>query len=259
MHVKKLVAALVVMCLAAAPAHAYQVDPSYSSDRTALAVVRPDGSWSGSDNALEERPALSLSKLYLGYWALYNGTEEDKELVQDMIAVSHDGYAQRLDRKYPEAIDEIAEDFDLTETARYGSWGRTVTSAYDVAKFVTDILWDPRAKPLLDGMIDKPETARDGFEQLFGVADLDNVGGIKSGWSDDRVSQTGSVGFGETDGDVWVVAALTWGDASDNTEDVRAGIIEREEPEPESQFQLTRESWTPGEPAPVEITKLDLT
>ena len=52
MHVKKLVAALVVMCLAAAPAHAYQVDPSYSSDRTALAVVRPDGSWSGSDNAL---------------------------------------------------------------------------------------------------------------------------------------------------------------------------------------------------------------
>ncbi|WP_165164792.1 hypothetical protein [Corynebacterium qintianiae] len=255
MHrVKRLLAALAVVLVTAAPAHAYEVNTAYDNDRTALAVVHPDGHWSGSDAALEPRPALSLSKLFLGYWILYNGTDEEKELVEEMISVSHDGYAQRFDRKYPEAIDEIADDFNLQYTARSGAWGRTVTSAYDVASFVSDILWDPRAKPLLDGMRDKPEVARDGFHQLFGAAELNRVEGVKTGWSDDRVSQTGSVSFGQIGDEVWVVAALTWGDSEENTEDVLDGINQIDD----RAAREKRDYWKPGGSMPVKFTDLDL-
>lgn len=254
---KLLAAALVAAAVTAPPAHAYEVDRDYDNDRTALAVVHPDGHWSGSDTALEPRPALSLSKLFLGYWVLYHGTDEEKDLVEEMISVSHDGYAQRLDRKYPDAIDEIAEDFELQETARYGAWGRTVTSAYDVASFVADILWDPRAKLLLDGMRDKPEVARDGFHQLFGAAELDHVEGVKTGWSDDRVSQTGSLSFGQIGDEVWVVAALTWGDAEENTEDVLDGINQvNDRAARPRRFQT--DFWQPGDSVPIRFTELKL-
>lgn len=249
-------AAATVVTYGAPQAHAYEVDRDFESDRTALAVVHPDGRWSGTADALEERPALSLSKLYLGYWVLYHGTEEDKELVEEMIAVSHDGYAQRLDRKYPEAIDEIADDFGLEQTARYGAWGKTVTSAYDVASFVSDILWDPRAKPLLDGMRETPEVARDGFHQLFGAATLERVDGVKTGWSDDGLSQTGSVAFGEIGEETWVVAALTWGNPEENTEDVQDGINQVEEGA-DLAYRVAK-TWTPGDTSPVTLTDLKL-
>ena len=256
-RVKKLFAALAVAAVTStAPAHAYEVDRDYESDRTALAVVHPDGHWSGSDDALEERPALSLAKLYLGYWVLYNGTDADKDLVEEMISVSHDGYAQRLDRKYPEAIDEIAEDFDLEQTARAGAWGRTTTSAYDVASFVSDILWDPRAKPLVDGMRNAPRTANDGFPQRFGASTLDRVDGFKTGWSDDGKSETGSLAFGEIGEETWVVAALTWGDPEENTEDVKDGINQIDESAAKSYHPAN--AWDPGDPTAISITALKL-
>ncbi|AWB84973.1 hypothetical protein C3E79_00490 [Corynebacterium liangguodongii] len=242
-----------------APAGAYEVARDFDSDRTALAVVHPDGRWSGSEDALEPRPALSLAKLYLGYWVLYNGTEEDKDLVEEMIALSRDDYAQRLDRKYPQAIGEIADDFDLQDTARYGAWGRTETSAYDVATFIASILWDPRAEPLLDGMRQMQEKARDGFDQLFGAATLDRVEGMKTGWSDDQESQTGSVAFGEIGDDVWVVAALTWGDAEENTADVKKGVNQVDDLAA-LKLRLRRgiSGWQPGDGLPVKFTPLDL-
>lgn len=256
-RVKKLLAALAVAAVTStAPVQAYEVDRDYDSDRTSLAVVHADGRWSGSDNALEERPALSLSKLYLGYWVLYHGTDADKDLVKEMISVSHDGYAQRLDRKYPNAIDEIAEDFDLEQTAWGGAWGRTTTSAYDVASFVSDILWDPRAKPLLDGMRDASDIANDGFKQRFGAATLDHVEGFKTGWSDDGISETGSLAFGDIGEETWVVAALTWGDPEENTEDVKDGINQIDESAAES-FRPAS-AWDPGDPTPISFTALKL-
>ena len=54
--------------LLAPQAHAYHVDPGYARERTALAVVHPDGRVSISPEGEEPRPALSLAKLYLGYW-----------------------------------------------------------------------------------------------------------------------------------------------------------------------------------------------
>ncbi|HJE09815.1 MAG TPA: hypothetical protein K8W18_00510, partial [Corynebacterium glutamicum] len=43
-------------------------------DRTQIAIINPDGSVQESDNAEESRPALSLAKLYLGYYVLAQGT-----------------------------------------------------------------------------------------------------------------------------------------------------------------------------------------
>lgn len=112
------------LCLTAQPAHAYHVDPAYGRDRTALAVVHPDGRVSMSPEAEEARPALSLSKLYLGYYVLYNGTKAEKRQVKEMIVSSDDAIASRLDAAYPEAISTIAEDFDLATTERNGYWGK---------------------------------------------------------------------------------------------------------------------------------------
>lgn len=220
---KRLIAALVVSSLSIALS-GYHVDPSYNRERTALAVVHPDGRVSISPEAEEPRPALSLAKLYLGYYVLYHGTDEEKDKVEKMIASSDDAIAGELDRAHPGAIDEIADDFDLDQTSRVGSWGRTQTSARDLATFVSSIVWDPVAKPLFAGMEKQAEVASDGFIQGFGTARLDRVKGSKMGWSDDRGSATGSVSWGEIGKETWAVAALTYGTAYENTVDTNVGI-----------------------------------
>lgn len=217
-------AAALLITTAAAPAQAVHVDPSYLRERTALAVVHPDGRISMSANGEEPRPALSLAKLYLGYYVLYHGTKEEKAQVEEMIASSSDAIAGKLDRAYPEAIDQIADDFDLTSTVRAGWWGKTQTSARDVATFISEILWDPVAKPLFDGMEHQDSVAADGFIQGFGTARLEDAKGSKMGWTDDRTSGTGSVSWGKTGEDTWVASALTYGNAYQNTVDVRRGI-----------------------------------
>ncbi len=223
---RKLLAALTAAAvgLVPVPAFAYHVDPSYNRERTALAVVHTDGRISMSPDAEEERPALSLAKLYLGYWVLYNGTAEEKKQVKEMVSNSDDAIASKLDRKYPKAIDEIAKDFDLKATARGSSWGNSQTSARDLATFVCAILWDPVAKPLLQGMEDQAAVASDGFIQGFGTARLKDVKGSKMGWADRRKESTGSVSYATVGNETFAVAALTFGSAYENTVDTRRGI-----------------------------------
>ena len=115
---------------------------------------------------------------------------------------------------------------DSTSTVRAGWWGKTQTSARDVSTFISEILWDPVAKPLFDGMEHQDSIAADGFIQGFGTARIEDAKGSKMGWTDDRVSATGSVSWGKTGGDTWVASALTYGNAYQNTVDVRNGIKE---------------------------------
>ncbi len=222
---RKIISALTAIAVAApVPAFAYHVEPSYDRERTALAVVHPDGRVSISPTAEEARPALSLAKLYLGYWVLYHGTASEKKQVQNMIAKSDDAVAVQLDAAYPQAIDEIAKDFDLKSTARAGYWGKTQTSARDLATFISEIMWDPVAKPLFKGMEKQAAVAADGFIQGFGTSRLPDAKGSKMGWSDDRTAATGSVSYGKIGEDTFAVAALTLGSAYENTADVRQGI-----------------------------------
>ena len=210
-----LLLAFVVM-ITGAPARAMDVRGGPADPRSAVAVYHPGSGWSGTPNATEARPALSLSKLYLGYWVLRYGAPEDQGRVEDMIRRSDDAIASDLDRRYPQAIDEIARDFGLGSTHRIGGWGNTTTSAHDAAKFVSDIQPDPAAAPLLTGMRTAAPVAADGFVQNFGTSQLPGAQGTKYGWADDFASLTASVSFG----DGWTAAALTYGGAQANTADV---------------------------------------
>lgn len=215
-----MILALVIAVGAAPAAEAMDVKPDAAGGRTAVAVYHPDGSWTGSRDAHQPRPALSLSKLYLGYWVLRYGHPGDKGQVEQMIRVSSDSIAAHLDRKYPQAIDAVARDFGLRNTARRGRWGNTATSAYDVAKFVSVIRNDPVAVPIIHGMRTAAPVAQDGYRQDYGTSRLPGAEGTKFGWSDNRWSYTASVSFGPG----WTAAAMTVGDKHANTNDALALI-----------------------------------
>lgn len=219
---KKFVA-LMLLALAAfiAPnASAISVRVDAASPRSAVAVVHAGGAVEASRNGWEPRPALSLSKLYLGYWVLYHGAPRHRVLVEEMVRTSNDGIASVLDAAYPQAIDAIARDFKLSATQRRGNWGVASTSAVDVAMFVQAIKHDPVATPLLRGMANAAPVAADGFPQNYGTSRLPGVQGTKFGWADDRRSSTATVSYGNG----FTVAVLTFGDAHANTIDAQRGV-----------------------------------
>lgn len=191
-----------------------------ASPRSAVAVAHAGGGVEASRNGWEPRPALSLSKLYLGYWVLYHGAPRHRALVEEMVRTSNDGIASVLDAAYPQAIDAIARDFKLSATQRRGNWGVASTSAVDVARFVQAIRHDPVATPLLRGMAHAAPVAADGFPQNYGTSRLPGVQGTKFGWADDRRSSTATVSYGNG----FTVAVLTFGDAHANTIDAQRGV-----------------------------------
>lgn len=207
-----------VVC--ASPASAVSVKPGDPGDRTDIVAFHADGTWTGTPNAKQSRPALSLIKLYLGYWVLKNGTAEEKGSVLRMTRTSSDVVASQLDSAYPEAIDDVAEEFNLTATNGNGYWGQATTSPYDMAKFVTEIMDDPDAEPLLRGMANHAPNAEDGFKQDFGTDQMPGVIGSKFGWTDDAQSAFASVSFGPG----WVIAAMSNGDVDEHTDDVHEWV-----------------------------------
>lgn len=216
--------ACLLTALAVPQADAVDVIPGDPGERTDLAVYHADGHWTGSPNARESRPALSLAKLYLGYYVLANGTPEERGKVLRMIRVSDDLLAVELDEKYPDAINDVAEDFELSGTYSAGYWGKSETTPYDLAKFVMAIMDDPVAEPLIRGMANHAPYAQDGLKQDFGTDQIDGAIGSKFGWADDRESAFGSVSFGPD----WVVAAMSYGDIDEHTDDVHAWIDQSE-------------------------------
>ncbi|ALC04664.1 hypothetical protein CDES_00920 [Corynebacterium deserti GIMN1.010] len=188
-------------------------------DRTQITLINSDGSVEETDNADESRPALSLAKLYLGYYVLGNGSDEDGELVPEMIQFSDDYTADYLESQYPEALPEVIEAFDLEDTEWGGFWGNATTSTTDVARFVAEILDDPVAAPMIDAMTDTADYAADGYAQDFGTYTLSDVEGTKFGWSD-NLDVHSSVSFGPG----FVIAANTYGDAETLTDDVQDAV-----------------------------------
>ena len=65
-----------------------------------------------------------------------------------MIRYSDDKVASDLDRRYPQAISSIIQEFGLSETHYTGYWGTTKTSTEDVARFIAEIQHDPRSSPV---------------------------------------------------------------------------------------------------------------
>lgn len=212
---------LTVMGLVSAvPANAIELADAIP-ERTQIVIVYDDGTIVASENADESRPALSLAKLYLGYYVLEEGDEEDAALVYDMIRYSQDSTADYLESIYPEAIEEIVDEFDLRDTDWAGYWGNSTTSMLDMAEFVSKVNDDPTAAPLIDGMANTAEEAADGYAQDFGTITLPDMLGTKLGWSD-HLDVHASVSIGSD----FVVAANTYGDADTLTEDVQDYLSE---------------------------------
>lgn len=210
----------VIGLVSAVPANAIELADAIP-ERTQIVIVYDDGTIVASENADESRPALSLAKLYLGYYVLEEGDEEDAALVYDMIRYSQDSTADYLESIYPEAIEEIVDEFDLRDTDWAGYWGNSTTSMLDMAEFVSKVNDDPTAAPLIDGMANTAEEAADGYAQDFGTITLPDMLGTKLGWSD-NLDVHASVSIGSD----FVVAANTYGDADTLTEDVQDYLSE---------------------------------
>ncbi|ALC05287.1 hypothetical protein CDES_04205 [Corynebacterium deserti GIMN1.010] len=180
-----------------------------------------DGFRTGTSTERFARPALSLGKLYIAQYVMENGTEEEQETATEMIRNSSDVAAEVLYEAYPESIDEIADEYGLLSTRGEERWGYSMTSTYDLVRFVALLIEDDPESPILEAMRNASDVAEDGYPQDWGTAVLDGVEGSKWGWSDDRMLHT-SVSFGEG----YVVAAATTGTRDDLTQLVENQLSE---------------------------------
>ncbi|OAH32173.1 hypothetical protein AYJ05_12440 [Corynebacterium stationis] len=188
--------------------------------KSQLTYIRlSDGMHLGSANERFARPALSLSKLYIADYVIDEGTGSEKYDALQMISNSDDGIAEELFAIYPESIDEVAKKYGLYSTDAGEYWGRSVTSTYDVVKFIQALKDADPLHPILVAMSQPDEIAADGYEQDFGTAVLKNVIGAKWGWSNDRDIHA-SVSFGDN----FIVAASVTGSARDLTKLVRTQL-----------------------------------
>ena len=185
--------------------------------RSQLTYIRlSDGMHLGTSNEKFARPALSLSKLYIADYVLDEGNNEEKYEALRMISTSDDDVAEGLFAEYPESIDEVADKYGLYATESGNYWGNSLTSTYDVVKFVAALKDEDSTHPILVAMSQPDEIAADGYEQDFGTAVMSNVIGTKWGWSNNRQVHS-SVSFGEN----FIVAASVNGSARDLTRLVR--------------------------------------
>lgn len=173
----------------------------------------------GSATEHQPRYALSLIKLYIATYVLERGSFEDKYVALDMISDSSDESAGKLFEKYPRSIDAIAKEYGLESTSAGEDWGHSMTSTYDVVRFIVQLMEDDPTHPVLVAMSHADAVSADGYQQDYGTAKLSDVVGSKWGWSDSK-DRHSSVSFGED----FVVAASIEGSAEELTSYVRKEI-----------------------------------
>ncbi|MDK6808337.1 hypothetical protein HMPREF2822_07410 [Corynebacterium sp. HMSC062E11] len=189
-------------------------------DSKAITYYRIEtGMHMGSATEHQPRYALSLIKLYIATYVLERGSFEDKYVALDMIADSSDESAAKLFEKYPRSIDVIAKEYGLESTSAGEDWGHSMTSTYDVVRFIVQLMEDDPTHPVLVAMSHADAVSADGYQQDYGTAKLSDVVGSKWGWSDSK-DRHSSVSFGED----FVVAASIEGSAEELTSYVRKEI-----------------------------------
>ncbi|WP_107659122.1 hypothetical protein [Nocardia suismassiliense] len=215
----------IALCFAFHPptAGAKPFEPDLVPPRTALSfrTVAGGSDWS-TPNEHESRAALSLVKLYLADYALRHGdgAEHDRELAEQMIRYSDDGAASAIEAKYPQAIDAVAAEYELSDTQSFGEWGLAATSTADVADFLIGKLRTDPGSPIFEWMAAAGATAADGTEQDWGTARWPFVRGTKWGWSDIGPPDVASASYGTG----FVVVAHTHGTAAEQTLDLMAAF-----------------------------------
>lgn len=192
--------------------------PLEAPARTAISIIGPFGHF-GTPNQYEPMPGLSMVKLYMVDYVYHNGSRADRPDLEKMIRFSDDGAAQRIWNKYgAKTINETARIYHLHDTFAGSNWGKSYTSAADIATFLHAKRGS--GEPLLVWMAEAGDIAADGTRQNWGTARLPGAIGSKWGWSDDRTSVVAS----GTWGDDFTAAAITLGNATAQTADVLAAF-----------------------------------
>ena len=175
----------------------------------------PTGYRVDSGNVDEIRTCLSICKIYIADHVFREGTAAQKKQATEMIRTSDDGITTRLYRAFPESIDEVAERYDLPDTAGMRTWGKSVTTTHDVATFLAaKVAKGDFDDPVLAAMADSAPFGSDGYPQDFGTAVLPGVIGTKWGWADIHDSMNASSSYG----DDFVISLNVIGDADATTE-----------------------------------------
>lgn len=189
--------------------------------------------WVGNDLADRRVLTASVVKLYVVADVLHRARTgalqlgpEDYRLLQSMIVSSNDGAMSTAWDRWDgeQAVRDTAARYGLTGTtgpAQAGQWGEAVTTAADVAQFLSAlpvVAAAPDASTLLLWMAIAAPLGADGFDQSFGLLSPAVDSGVltgpaaKQGWMCcvDGTRQLHSVGV--VDG--WVVVLLgempTW-------------------------------------------------
>ncbi|MCS4536448.1 hypothetical protein [Corynebacterium sp. HS2168-gen11] len=166
----------------------------------------------GSSNEYVSRAALSLIKLYIAQYVIQHGDADEQAEALTMIRNSDDDIATELYAKYPTAIESIATQYHLTGTVADPRWGYSLSSTYDVAFFLAQLMREDYDSPVLVAMRETDAVAKDGTSQDYGTAVLPGVVGTKFAWSNDKdLFATASYGHD------FIVVASNYGSAEDLT------------------------------------------
>ena len=175
------------------------IDPSLPVRAAEARAVRFIAS--SADNGRIARrpiPSASMVKLFLAEDVLRRArtgavvlSAEDRQLLARMISSSNDPAASAVWVRFDGArtVRAVALRYDLTGTsppARPGQWGETMTTARDLARFLTllPVLAHPDdAAQLMAWMAAATPIAADGFDQRFGLfGTLAGGPAVKQGW-----------------------------------------------------------------------------
>ncbi|SDE53591.1 hypothetical protein SAMN05660485_00990 [Blastococcus fimeti] len=147
--------------------------------------------------AVRPFPTASLVKLFLAEGVLHRARvgleavgERDRDRLRAMVRSSDDDAASAVWVRFggPGLVTDVAARYGLSGTAPPavpGQWGRTTTTARDVAVFLSrlPVLAHPDdAAALLGWMAEVTPVAADGYDQRFGLLALPGTVAAKQGW-----------------------------------------------------------------------------
>ena len=177
----------------AAVAHAVERAAERGITQHVLVADRHTGATITSVQADTAVPAMSIAKLLFAVDLLDSAGGADHVdaatlgRLHTMIATSDDALASAVYQQggYGQIVERMAARYHLSDTGpspepRY--WGNVRITAADVASFLAQVLADPRTGPFLSSaMLAATPTARDGFDQEFGMNAVGGAGS-KQGW-----------------------------------------------------------------------------
>jgi hypothetical protein len=178
-------------------AHQHRVVPGLGVRAADARTARTSAAVAGNAAADRPFPTASMVKLFLAEAVLHRARwdgldlrKDDPELLRRMITASDDAAASTLWVRYDgaRAVRDVARRYGLSGTAPpavRGQWGQTVTTARDLARFLSllPVAAHPEdADALLGWMRAATARAADGFDQRFGLFGADPDTAVKQGW-----------------------------------------------------------------------------